>query len=115
MTETYSSILLLQEVRKLSPDLVLDIADQVWAHREAFVRWPTRRLLFWPELIRLTRKGEHYIYPAAQKAFASASNVAIDRRSNGPAIVAFLIAGGERPLKVGVNHGWSIHHIYDGL
>jgi len=36
-----------------------------------------------------------------------------DTRSNGPAISAFLYAGGERPFRANSTKQWTIHHIYD--
>ena len=28
--------------------------------------------------------------------------------------MAYLLAGGERPLRIGSRNQWSIHHLYDG-
>ena len=100
------------ELRSLSPEPVLDVVDMVWEARAAFVRWPERALLLLPGVVRTKARHE---YPPDVKALGRAARVALDTRNNGPAIAAFLIAGGERPMKVGVNHGWSVHHIYDGL
>jgi hypothetical protein len=36
------------------------------------------------------------------------------REATGPAIAAFLYAGGERPCRVGSRNCWSIHHLYSG-
>ena len=36
-----------------------------------------------------------------------------DRRSNGPAIIAYAVSGGERPMRSNAR-GWNIHHLYDG-
>ena len=36
----------------------------------------------------------------------------LDTRPNGPAIAAFEIAGGIRPLRFGSTNRWSIHHMY---
>ena len=35
--------------------------------------------------------------------------------SNDPAIHAFLVAGGERPVRRHKDFGWDIHHLYLGL
>jgi hypothetical protein len=35
-------------------------------------------------------------------------------RSNGPAICAYKLAGGERPPRIVASRQWSVHHIYDG-
>jgi hypothetical protein len=40
--------------------------------------------------------------------------VNLDTRPNGPAIAAFEIASGDRPLRFGSTNRWSIHHIYSG-
>jgi hypothetical protein len=38
----------------------------------------------------------------------------LDTRANGPAVVAFQIAGGTRPGRFGSFNAWSIHHVYSG-
>jgi len=88
----------------------LDITGSVWKHKAGFVRWPQRRLLFMPG----TRRMDYYGYSAEQIRVLKERKIVPDRRSNGPAIMAFLLADGERPIRRG-GKGWPIHHVYDGL
>lgn len=86
------------------------LADNIWLHRQYFVRWPTEDVLLLPNC---TRKKYHK-YSDDLKSKLAARKVKADTRSNGPAIAAYLYAGGKRPIKLNKKHGWSIHHIYDG-
>src|SRR5262245_61791339 len=45
---------------------------------------------------------------------ASSAGVVSDTRPNGPAIAAFLMAGGSRPERFGSSNAWSVHHVYSG-
>ncbi len=101
---------MLDELRKLTPLHILDITERVWKQRDLFILWPNHRLLFMPGTVR----HNHHSYTEDQKVRLRAAGVVPDRRSNGPAIVAYLLAGGERPKRINGRHGWSIHHIYDG-
>ena len=85
---------------------VADLAFRI----DYFVRWPKRPELLWEGCTRI----KYHSFPDALKRDAKAAGISLDRRSNGPAIVAFLLAGGERPLRNDRGTGWSIHHIYDG-
>ena len=53
-------------------------------------------------------------YPEHLKAELKSRRIQLDTRSNGPAIAAFLYAGGERPTRVGSRNSWSIHHLHSG-
>jgi hypothetical protein len=44
----------------------------------------------------------------------AAAQIKADARSNGPAIMDFLLSGGKRPLRRSPGRQWSVHHIYDG-
>lgn len=59
-------------------------------------------------------RQKYHTYPPAAKAHLKRSGVPPDSRSNGPAVCAFKLAGGERPQRSGTNREWSVHHIYDG-
>jgi len=85
------------------------IADHVWLHRRDYIRWPTDDILLWPGCQRM----RFHKYPESLTAKLKSKDIRPDTRSNGPAIAAYLCAGGERPVKP-IGHGWSIHHIYDG-
>jgi hypothetical protein len=100
----------LAELRGRTPKRYLSIIDVVWAHPEDFLRWPQRAFLFSPGTVR----DPYHKYSSDQLAQIKAAKVAQDTRSNGPAIMAFAIAGGERPKRAAGNKQWTIHHIYDG-
>lgn len=74
-----------------------------------FVRFPGKALLLWEGRSRI----KYHTYPAIIRE-ANRQKIILDSRSNGPAIVAFLWAGGERPQRDWNHHGWPIHHIYSG-
>jgi hypothetical protein len=92
------------------PAHVLKIADDVWSQRDLFLRWPKQSLCFWPGCVRVP----YHNYNAEQRGRLQAARIQIDGRSNGPAIMAFLLAGGERPARSIRRKQWSVHHIYDG-
>jgi hypothetical protein len=73
--------------------------------------------LLWPGCDRVPEPGarqriHRYVEPL--KSELKAKGIEMDTRSNGPAIAAFLYAGGERPGRVGSRNSWSIHHLYSG-
>jgi len=76
---------------------------------ERFVRWP----LFDFVLMPVKRGRGMHDYPDDVGQIAKNAGIRLDRRSNGPAIAAYELAGGERPTRAN-GHGWTIHHIYDG-
>jgi hypothetical protein len=88
----------------------LTVADDVWAKKAAFIEWPARALLFMPGTIRV----KYHNYSAEQRAQIRTARARPDTRSNGPAVMAFLVAGGRRPDRAAGREGWAIHHIYDG-
>jgi hypothetical protein len=82
---------------------------------DSYVKWPKRAELLWDGCNRkldADRKRKYHSCPPALK-LALGKNCRWDGRSNGPAVVSYRVAGGERPLKA-VGDGWSIHHLYDG-
>lgn len=93
------------------------IAKEVWAAKDEFIRWPERSLLFWTGLVRHRdgRRKDCYAYSTRHKALLARAGLEEDGRNNGPAILAFRLAGGERRLRRDFpRHHWSIHHIYEG-
>lgn len=78
---------------------------------EQFFQWPQLGALLWPGCVRTQNDGEH-IYPVELATHLTRLGLKPDTRTNGPAIVSFLAAGGKRPNWG--NEGWPIHHIYDG-
>jgi len=81
------------------------------ADPDHFFRWPSVGQLLWPGCIRTQQDGEHQ-YPGELLARLAKLGIPPDTRTNGPAIVSFLAAGGIRPSWG--NEGWHIHHIFDG-
>jgi hypothetical protein len=83
---------------------------EVGRNLDSFVRWPARAELLWAGCDRTLK---YHNYPDVLKTLFHERRITADSRSNGPAIVAYLVAGGERPKRNG-NHDWTIHHLYDG-
>lgn len=100
----------LTHLRELSPSRVIKIAEDVWSQKDAFICWPKRALLFIPGRVRTN----YHVYTAEQKQRLRAAEIRPDSRSNGPAIMSYLLSGGVRPKRVSPGRDWSIHHIYDG-
>ena len=100
----------IRNLRSMSSEQELLIADFVWAKRKHFIRWPSRSLLLIPGCIRPGNKI--HTYPDSLILSLKKKGIRIDARSNGPAVMAYLLAGGDRPSRNGA-HAWSIHHIYD--
>jgi hypothetical protein len=108
----------LQDLSGWLEDEALSIPDEphrrvileVNAHIDSFVRWPKRAELLWANC---DRTPKYHTYPETLKVLFREQRINRDSRSNGPAIMAYLIAGGERPPRTG-NHDWTIHHLYDG-
>lgn len=97
-----------------STDLSTQAALALWIEKDRFFRWPKRSELLWQGVTRDPdgHKQDCYSYPKDVLVRLTKAGLPVDGRNNGPAIVAYLLAGGERP-KVGT-WGWPIHHIYDG-
>ncbi len=91
------------------------VLNLIYNNPNDFIRWPKKDLLLIPGRIR----ENYHQYPPEIQDQLNAKGIQADGRSNGPAICAFLLAGGERPVRDtrtpnGNERGWSIHHIYDG-
>jgi len=84
------------------------IINEVWGRRADYIRWPARARLLWPGCVRV----KYHQIPDGIKEEAASKGVQVDSRSNGPAIMSFLLAGGERPRRSN-GQGWHIDHIYD--
>ncbi len=98
-------------------DVGVQCAMGIWNQRNAYIRWPRRQRLL---LDAVTRHPDGnnpncYTYPPELAAEIVAAGLLIDARNNGPAILAFQLAGGERPRRpYPSTWAWTIHHIYDG-
>jgi hypothetical protein len=96
------------ELDRLAPS-ERKVADEVWGRRAHYIRWPARARLLWPGCVR-TR---YHRIPDRIKEEARSKGIQVDSRSNGPAIMSFLLAGGKRPRRSN-GQGWHVDHIYDG-
>jgi hypothetical protein len=96
------------EFRKLTAS-ERKVATEVWEHRADYIKWPAKARLLWPGCVRT----KYHRVPDRIKEEARSRGVQVDSRSNGPAIMSFLLAGGKRPKRSN-NQGWHIDHIYDG-
>lgn len=88
------------------------IRKLVISNIEEFVRWPEEGRLWCPGLVR--GKIHHEALPAEFVRLARERKVALDRKQNGPAIMAFKLAGGAIPKVKATGRAWHVHHIYDG-
>lgn len=103
---------MIEQLRENTCEHILDIVDRVWAQKDRFIRWPEKNAPpFMPGVIR---DKKYHKCSQEQKQRLRKANIKADGRSNGPAVVAFLLAGGERPKREQSNKRWSVHHIYDG-
>jgi hypothetical protein len=96
---------------------VRDCVNTVCKSLEVFVHWPDKAVLLWSGCDRVAPPGERqriHTFPEVIKRAAKVVKAPLDTRSNGPAIVAFLVAGGVRPCRYGSHNSWSVHHIYSG-
>ena len=83
----------------------------ICAEPERFFEWPQVGEVLWPGCTREDSEQQHD-YSQELAARLGRLGLQPDPRSNGPAIMSFLVAGGRRPLWG--SEGWPIHHIYDG-
>ncbi len=93
------------------------ILSTVAGELDAFLRWPREAVLLWPGCNRVAPPGKrqaYFSYPTHIRNMAKASRISLDTRPNGPAIAAFVIAGGNRPERFGSSNAWSVHHLYSG-
>lgn len=105
------------EARNVQEPTVERLILGVFESLELFVKWPSKARLLVEGMDRIVAKGKktkYHKYPDEIKREARQLGIPLDSRANGPAISAFLMAGGERPARYGSNNGWSIHHIYSG-
>jgi hypothetical protein len=91
-----------------------DILALVSGNLAYFARWPKESHLFVEGVIRPSNKIYHKYDAATKLQYRARTDLQLDTRPNGPAIAAFIFAGGERPQRSGSNNAWSIHHIYNG-
>ncbi|MFO1514476.1 MAG: hypothetical protein U1F83_16470 [Verrucomicrobiota bacterium] len=107
----------LNEAKVISDLAVRDCVTDVCKSLDVFVRWPTKAVLLWSGCDRIAPPGARqriHTFPNIIKDAAKRVKAPLDTRSNGPAIVSFLVAGGTRPTRFGSHNSWSVHHIYSG-
>lgn len=105
-----------QECKAESNKSARGILQEVAGQLAEYVRWPQRAELLWNGCDRTrdsAQKQRYHTFPQELKSLAKTTGVTLDGRSNGPAIAAYLIAGGGRPNRFSGNNKWSIHHIYN--
>lgn len=106
-----------RELTQIASSTEADILKSVVLGLDAFVHWPRKAVLLWPECDRVPQPGKkqkYFKYPDHIRQFARGLNVKLDTRMNGPAIAAFRLAGGHRPQRFGSTNSWSVHHLYSG-
>jgi hypothetical protein len=86
----------------------------LWQEKDTWFRWPkeSKPLQRGWKRDRDGNRLNCYAYDADLIRRLKEKNLEPDGRNNGPAILSFRMAGGERP--VSGEEGWPIHHIYDG-
>ncbi|MEI9961737.1 MAG: hypothetical protein WDM76_11570 [Limisphaerales bacterium] len=92
-------------------------AVAIWRQRETYIRWPKEKRILSQDWVRHPdgSKKDCYDYPPNLAKEITQAGFKVDGRNNGPAILSFLLAGGDRPRRPYPSRwGWTIHHIYDG-
>lgn len=101
----------LQKLADSASDAEWTAILSICAKPSCFFEWSQVGMLLWPGCTRGDENQQH-VYPRELADKLLRLRLSPDPRNNGPAIMAFLAAGGIRP--VCGNEGWHIHHIYDG-
>src|SRR5579859_3387017 len=96
----------LGQLRADVPRHLLKVVDYVWDHRDRFLRWPERGDRCF--MLGCNRTVKNHSYTARQLRQLRKAQIRVDGRANGPAIMAFLLAGGERPQRLAKPRGWAI-------
>jgi hypothetical protein len=86
------------------------VAEYIWQNKDQFFCWPVIPLLLLPEVTRPGR-GHHSYSDELRETFGK-FKIPIDSKSNGPAVMSYLLSGGEMRF---TSHDklWEIHHIYN--
>jgi hypothetical protein len=94
------------------PDLEWSAIRSICVEPSRFFEWPQVGELLWPGCTRGNDQQQHSYPPDIVQRLLKLGIHRPDTRNNGPAIMAFLAAGGRRPTWG--DEGWHIHHVYDG-
>jgi hypothetical protein len=106
-----------RETFQLHGEHLRKVVKEVGRNVNEFVKWPSRALLLWQGCDRIVLEGQrqrYHAYPPQIKVLARERGLVLDGRANGPAIAAYLFAGGQRPERLGSSNAWSVHHLYSG-
>ena len=98
-----------EEVHSIPDKSYRRVIFEVNANLDKYVTWADRAELLWEGCHRI----KYHRYPKTLTSLIQQHDVKVNRLSNGPAIIAYLLTGGERPKRNGRHH-WTIHHLYDG-
>ena len=104
------------EISDLEPHLQ-EIVLKIYTDIEFLCNFPETALLLWADCDRtppIKGKQKYHSFPDTIIQKAKGKGILLDSRPNGPAIVAFEFAGGNRPQRYGSNNKWHIHHLYSG-
>ncbi|MCR9199897.1 MAG: hypothetical protein NXI04_14780 [Planctomycetaceae bacterium] len=105
------------ELLQIQSFAVRSVVRDVCVELDSFICFSEQPLLLWEGCDRRTPEGKRqrtHKYPDELKRLAKERKVKLDTRPNGPAIAAFLLAGGCRPEREGSTNAWSVHHLYSG-
>jgi hypothetical protein len=103
-----------EESEQISNVKIRDIVLGVCFSIDDFVCWPLKAELLWEGCDRVPVNGSKVKYHKYPEEIRQRATFTLDGRPNGPAIAAYLIAGGNRPPRFGSKNSWSVHHIYSG-
>jgi hypothetical protein len=107
----------IQELWNDKRDQGVAATKAIWLNQHAYFKWPKKSFVLSSEWTRKRDPHRDNLYPYSQEMVGQCEKAGVpaDGRSNGPAIVTYLLAGGARPMREDPpTWGWSIHHIYDG-
>jgi hypothetical protein len=93
------------------------VVETVCENLDEFIRFSSEAMPLWDGCDRVKLKGKpqkYHKFPDEIRRRAKDVGVTLDSRPNGPAIAAFLLAGGRRPKRIGSSNAWSVHHLYAG-
>jgi hypothetical protein len=105
------------EIQTNPSPAIRSVVLSVYKNLGEFVSWPTEALLLWDGCDRIPEPGKkqkYHRYPEPLKLLRNSHQIPLDARPNGPAIAAFLVAGGIRHARLGSSNAWEIHHLYSG-
>ena len=88
------------------------VRDAVLSNLSDFVEWPRAGRLWAPGVVR--NREHHRILPDDFVAEAKRAGATSIRLHNGPAVAAYVLAGGQLRTDSASNRPWQVHHIYDG-